>query len=1593
MKKSLIISLLLLISISLMGRWVVTNQSQNPELFECEQQHSSVATIEFALDGFELEEKVYEGEKYTVISHDEAGELLDIGMPDVPVFTKALIIPDQGTADVEILSYDVQEFENVIIYPQEELQLESEPLRNNFTINNAFYRGSSGYPAEIAWAGEPAIMRDFRVVPVTFCPFQYDPASRTLLVYSNIRIRVTVSGSGGINTKVTSHKRSRAFAPLYKANTLNYDLLTMRDEYQVPTILFICNNNTSVLSNLEYLTEWKKQKGFNVVVATTSETGTSNIAIKNYIQNAYDNWENPPEYVNIMGDGSGAYLIPTWYSSGTYGEGDHPYSQLEGNDVLGDVIMGRMTFSNITALQTVISKVFAYEKTPYMGNTDWYSRALLTGDPTHSGYSTITVSKAAKELMLDYPDNFWDDDNFVEVYTSPFSTQMNSAINLGVSYYGYRGYLGMSGWSYGSTSNGYMMPFANIPTCGSNNWNNGTGIAEGFYLMGTSSLPNGGIGAMGTATSGTHTPFNNAIALGVWGGIFRDDIYSMGGAVLQGKYYLWLTFPQNPSNYVNTFSHWNTLMGDASVELWTGIPQHMDLEFNPIIPVGADHSEVIVHDANGNTITDAWVTLYKDDGTFTATTFTDNSGTAQLDLNDAPEGGYTLTVTGHNFIPSIEIVSVERVPQFVTIQSVSYDDAAGNGNGIVNPGESVQLLVTLENTGSSDVSGINASLQVSSDYVTVITPEAGFGNIGSGATAIAGYEVQFAAALQGGVDVNAILNITDNDDNEWISYLQIPIEGPSLYASLYTVYGDGIIDPGETVEMNFTLHNNGNLLAADIEGVLLCNNHRITIEDSLGSFNTIYPGMDGNNANDRFTITASAAIIPGTYIPFIIHLTNADGYNGYVTMNVPIGVPSVSDPYGPDEYGYWCYDDGDTDYDKCPVYDWIEIDHDYGGDGTSIIWAGGTATGNGGGTGNYANIAFPDDFTFKLYGEEYDQMCVCTNGWIAPGYHETANFMNYQIPGPQGPSPMIAVFWDDMNISSGDVLWYYDEEHHYLVVEWSRILNGDTYSPETYQVIFYDPVYYPTTTGDSEIKMQYMDITNNNAGSYPSNHGQYCTIGLENEDSLIGLQYTFNNTYPSSCKVLEDQMAILFTPPPMPVDAPFLIVSSYYPYAGDDNYIEAGEAADLTLDLENMGEESAHNVSVEISINDPYITVTDNYATCPDIPAGETVTLENGLSIEVSENVPDFYTFYIEASISCDEDSWNCLLPFTAYWPNTFSVDPDSIYYYLETQQSGTQQFTLTNVGNLPVNFYVRIEENVTPERAVTGSNITLNTDTFTPGEETTWSFTVANNSPDNEWLTDVWINFPPGVTVLDAGDVIGGSGGNLIWDGTTGAGQSVNWHGTTANGWGVIHDGEEAHWDVNVQLSTQFAGDLILGWDIGGDGYGAGPHIVSGEISLLYPLRWISLDISIGSLIAGGSQVFTINFDTSEIEAGTHQAFIVISGDSWDQKTIPVTLYVNDDTGSYGDVDDNGSVEAFDAALVLQYFVGFNPPGAPLPWDLWRQIRADVDGNQNIEAFDSSLIMQYAVGLITIFPVEVPQRLENNRIDARKERIPKVSK
>ncbi|MBI4647079.1 MAG: hypothetical protein HY738_10940, partial [Bacteroidia bacterium] len=125
------------------------------------------------------------------------------------------------------------------------------------------------------------------------------------------------------------------------------------------------------------------------------------------------------------------------------------------------------------------------------------------------------------------------------------------------------------------------------------------------------------------------------------------------------------------------------------------------------------------------------------------------------------------------------------------------------------------------------------------------------------------------------------------------------------------------------------------------------------------------------------------------------------------------------------------------------------------------------------------------------------------------------------------------------------------------------------------------------------------------------------------------------------------------------------------------------------------------------------------------------------------------------------------------------------------------------------------------------------------------------------------------------------------------------------------------------------------------------------------------------------------LNLQFNPLQMGTSK--LIISDFLYNTDTITdITNGSITAIGLYGDIDTNQHVQAYDAALALQYSVGLDPLplSDPTPWENWRIIVGDVDGTDTITANDASLILQHSAGLISTFPVEGSKSLENSIAD-----------
>ena len=1111
----------------LQAEWISLSESQSDEKFRTLRQTENELSIQFGLDGFEYEKISADSNEFFRLSCPlpNSGTTLEIGKPQLPVFSTFIILPDGMDAKVELEDPEYQTFENFTIYPSQHLPTEKEQEILPFVIDEKTYSKNSFYPEKTVQLGETINFRGLRMVQITLKPFRTNPKTSVLHILSSASIRVQFEKSSQ-SAKSANSPKSLAFENIYKSIGINYETIPARNEnYQNPCYLFILPSSLSE-SDIEPLVEWKKEKGFEVHVANMSQIGSSENQIRQYVSDAYFGWENPPEYLCLVGDVNGSYAVPTFYetmSDGYYGEGDHPYATIDGNDDFADLFVGRLSIRTVDQLQIIMDKILNYEREPYMDNTDWYTRSLLVGDPSASGISCVITKKFCKDITID------DIPNPVEVYLGDFDAQISQNINEGVLYANYRGIWGTSDFSTGdinALTNGYMLPLATFITCGTGSFSEYTTcLGEAFLRAGTLELPCAAVASIAISTVGTHTLFNNCMDGGIYYGIFVEDIFTAGGALMRGKLNLHQNYPDNPHDYARIFSHWNNLMGDPSTELWTGIPQPLTVEYLPSISIGTQNISVFVQNELGEPLAGAWVNLYKSDENFQHLELTDEFGFAYLPVESLQNGTCKLTVTSHNQIPHLGTFEIVSEDYFVNFTEIDILDSAGNGDGFVNPGETVEFQISVQNFGCESANDIFATLSCNDSSVILGNTQSTFPNLNPGEVAIGSplFSATFANQLNGGSRIRFALTTETANTDPITDYFWIDIAAPLIGIGTQdlTDTNGGTVSPGEIGHLSVGIFNSGDIAAEQIQAVLRANDYRIEVMDSVANYAQILPNSDPIFGDAPFTFFANPITIPGSQIPAKIIISSADGYFDVLPITLEIGEVHSYDPLGPDEYGYYCYDESDQNYISAPSYDWYEI--------------------NEIGTNTYISDTadnmdeskiFALPFTFQFYGVEYDTITICSNGWLSFGDTGQSTFRNWVVPGPLGPAAMIAAFWDDLMTSPGAIYYHFDETQHLFIVEWDNLRTYFAESVETFQIILYDPAFYPTPTGDGEIVIQYNIFNNTTSGDYEDFyqiHGNYCTVGLEDHTNTVGLQYSFNNTYPTAAATLGNHTAIKFT--------------------------------------------------------------------------------------------------------------------------------------------------------------------------------------------------------------------------------------------------------------------------------------------------------------------------------------------------------------------------------------------------------------------------------------------------------------------------------
>ncbi|MDP4281529.1 MAG: C25 family cysteine peptidase, partial [Bacteroidota bacterium] len=224
--------------------------------------------------------------------------------------------------------------------------------------------------------------RGVDVAMLSITPFQYNPVTKELVVYKDLKLKVHFNGGNSQFGDVAY--RNRWWDPILSDFLLNYSSLpkvdydarykklakTKDNPSDECEYIIITPTGPDFLAWADSIQRFRNQQGILTHVFTVDEVGgNTTSAIQSFIDNAYNNWTIKPVACLLLGDYgtdgtkniiSTLLVHPAGYPNFA---SDNIYADVDG-DHLPDVVFSRITANDANQLQIMCTKFLSYERTP-----------------------------------------------------------------------------------------------------------------------------------------------------------------------------------------------------------------------------------------------------------------------------------------------------------------------------------------------------------------------------------------------------------------------------------------------------------------------------------------------------------------------------------------------------------------------------------------------------------------------------------------------------------------------------------------------------------------------------------------------------------------------------------------------------------------------------------------------------------------------------------------------------------------------------------------------------------------------------------------------------------------------------------------------------------------------------------------------------------------------------------------------------------------------------------------------------------------------------------------------------------------------------
>jgi hypothetical protein len=329
---------------------------------------------------------------------------------------------------------------------------------------------------------------------------------------------------------------------------------------------------------LEKYIDWKIKRGLDVELDTQSaDKGAETIQQK--IQEKYDH--GGLTYIVLVGDIDDvpSVMLPANGSSPYRKEGypsDPSYTLLEGDDLIGDALISRISVNTPAELENQLNKILKYEKGDFE-NFDWIRHAVVA---SMTGFDGIDHAGKLEITLKSHPDYF---DQVIKIMESDsdITKKIRDAIEkTGVNFIAHHG--------HGTETAFGSLPFSRENAADLKNFDTGfpiihgaacsTGsfwiedgdcLAEAFMKAGTVEKPAGAIAFLGGATSMDPRACIAAQKEVFMHFYFEEDVETIGELFYKGTLAAMNKLSKDRGEHL--FRRWH-LFGDCSTPLWKKIP-------------------------------------------------------------------------------------------------------------------------------------------------------------------------------------------------------------------------------------------------------------------------------------------------------------------------------------------------------------------------------------------------------------------------------------------------------------------------------------------------------------------------------------------------------------------------------------------------------------------------------------------------------------------------------------------------------------------------------------------------------------------------------------------------------------------------------------------------------------------------------------------------------------------------------------------------------------------------------------------------------------------------------------------------------------